>query len=207
MLTRWQRLMERTKMHCDIHGTFHQFEDAYSEWGRYYHTLEHIDACLVEFSAVRHLASEPDAVELAIWFHDFVYDTRKSNNEGESAQKAFFFCNGAGIERYASNVYWHILATRHGREEHQPNKDDNLLVDVDLSILGQEQHVFDRYEHQIRREYEWVPEEGFRNGRAKILRGFLERESIFRTEFFRAKYEERARENLKHSLARLEASK
>ena len=38
----------------------------YSEPQRAYHTLQHIENCLKEFEDVRHLANDPDAIELAI---------------------------------------------------------------------------------------------------------------------------------------------
>lgn len=58
----------------------------YSEPHRHYHNFHHIADSLAEFDRARHLAREPLAVELAIWFHDTVYDTRAGNNEEQSAE-------------------------------------------------------------------------------------------------------------------------
>ena len=49
----------------------------------------------------------------------------------------------------------------------------------------------------------WVAEEDFQEGRANVLRGFLERPFIFSTELFRARYEQQARENIRRSLEEL----
>ena len=83
--------------------------------------------------------------------------------------------------------------------------DVQLLVDIDLSILGQPEDKFDEYEWQVRKEYEWVPENQFVAGRSEILRSFLDRLAIYSTRFFRNKYEAQARANIATSLARLRA--
>ena len=84
--------------------------------------------------------------------------------------------------------------------------DAALLVDVDLSILGQSGDRFDQYEEQIRREYDWVEAKAFSAGRSAILKSFLQRPFIYSTEFFRKKYEKPARENLVRSIDRLQGS-
>src|SRR5262249_18069786 len=88
---------------------------------------------------------------------------------------------------------------------HNPDAhiDAPLLVDIDLSILGQPEKRFWEYELQIRQEYSWVPEEVFHAKRSEILERFLSRNRIYATEWFFQKYEEQARANLKSSLARL----
>jgi len=83
------------------------------------------------------------------------------------------------------------------------DSDPKLFADIDLSILGQAAAAFDEYERQVRVEYSWVPEPAFCAGRSAILRSFLERPSIYGTDFFREKYEAAARRNLSRSIARL----
>jgi len=81
--------------------------------------------------------------------------------------------------------------------------DAAVLVDVDLSILGQGEKRFAEYEEQIRQEYDWVPAAIFASKRAEILESFLARKFIFHTDFFRDKYETSARRNLRASINRL----
>ena len=83
--------------------------------------------------------------------------------------------------------------------------DVQLLVDIDLSILGQPETKFDEYERQVREEYEWVPEDQFVVGRSAMLKSFLDRPNIFATQFFSNKYEKQARANIARSLASLRA--
>ncbi|MFT4714610.1 MAG: putative metal-dependent HD superfamily phosphohydrolase, partial [Candidatus Azotimanducaceae bacterium] len=79
-----------------------------------------------------------------------------------------------------------------------------LLLDVDLGILGTPSDIFERYDAQIRQEYEWIPLPDYKRGRAEILKSFLNRDAIFTTEYFQANYEARARSNLKRKIEELE---
>ena len=81
--------------------------------------------------------------------------------------------------------------------------DTRLILDVDLSILGQPPHVFDHYESAVRAEYHWVPAVAYRVGRRKVLRSFVDRDRIYQTDPFFGLYEKPARENLKNALAAL----
>jgi predicted metal-dependent HD superfamily phosphohydrolase len=87
----------------------------------------------------------------------------------------------------------------------EAGSDAASVVDVDLSILGQSEQRFDKYEEQIRQEYEWVPKQIFKMKRTEILEKFLARSRIYATDFFAAKYEQQARRNLEKSIRRLKA--
>lgn len=77
------------------------------------------------------------------------------------------------------------------------------FLDMDLSILGAPEPVFDAYETAVRAEYAFVPDDLFRAGRSRILAGFLERPTHYFSEWGRARFEDRARANLSRSLAAL----
>jgi predicted metal-dependent HD superfamily phosphohydrolase len=94
-----------------------------------------------------------------------------------------------------------ILATRH--QAVSEGRDAALLCDIDLSILGRDAAAFDAHDRAIRAEYEWVPEEQYREGRSRILSGFLSRPFIFQTEALRTTCEQPARENLRRAVERL----
>ncbi|MEQ8557198.1 MAG: hypothetical protein RIB03_02685 [Henriciella sp.] len=55
----------------------------------------------------------------------------------------------------------------------------------------------------VRKEYAFVPEEAFRAGRARILKGLAERADIYFTEEGRARWDAQARRNLARSLSAL----
>ena len=189
----------------DTRRVFQGLISRYSEPQRHYHNLNHIAECLALFDSARSLAKDPVAVELAIWFHDAVYDTHAADNEERSAELADQCISQAGGRvELREAVAALILATR----THDPSlhPDAPLLVDVDLSILGRSTERFREYEAQIRREYHWVPEQTFAARRAEILERFLARKRIYTTDYFFAKFEEQARTNLLHSIRRLTKS-
>ncbi|MEK7640778.1 MAG: N-methyl-D-aspartate receptor NMDAR2C subunit [Patescibacteria group bacterium] len=174
----------------------------YQAAGRFYHTFTHVENCIAEFQKARHLADDPDVVEFALWFHDVVYNPVLRNNEEESAKFAMEIGDEAGISKeFLQRVAALIMATKHAEI---PDFDDGrLIVDIDLAILGQSEEVFDKYEEDIREEYSWVREDVFRSGRAEILQSFLDRHSIYCTQFFSDKYEAQARRNLTLSIEKL----
>jgi predicted metal-dependent HD superfamily phosphohydrolase len=177
---------------------------AYSERHRHYHTTRHIDHCLREFDSVASLAREPAEVELALWFHDAIYDPHSSKNEERSAGWAceLLTRHHARAER-VSRVRDHILATRHEAVAHDP--DSRLVVDIDLSILGVDEAAYAEFEVNVRQEYRWVPALLFRRKRAEILESFLARPRIYTTDLFCDRYESRARHNLSKAIERLRA--
>lgn len=174
----------------------------YSEPHRKYHTTRHLDECFAKFDELRAEAIHPEEVEVALWFHDAIYDTKRQDNEAKSADWARKTARAANLPAdVGERIHKLILATRHDAVPQEP--DEKLLVDVDLSILGETPERFDEYERQIREEYSWVPSIVFRSKRRKILRGLLARASIFNTRRFIEAYEAQARENLERSIKRL----
>jgi len=175
---------------------------AYGEKHRHYHTAQHITDCLEKLDSVLHLAQGPAEIEIALWFHDAIYDPYKSGNEENSADWAckFLTDNGADSAR-VERVRAHILATKH--QVVVSDSDAQLLVDIDLSILGATETDYAVFEKNVREEYKWVPSLVFRNKRAEILQSFLARPQIYSFQFFRDRYERTARENLRAAIAKL----
>lgn len=198
---RWLRLWQSAVVSGDGTLWYEKLTRAYAEPQRHYHSQQHIAECLTEFDGAKHLAQQPVAVELALWFHDAVYDPRAENNEEQSAAMASSCLETGGASRLAVTVSDLVMATKlHGTEA---GPDAALMVDVDLSILGQCEQRFAEYEAQIREEYHWVPELIFNSKRAEILERFLVRSRIYATDFFAAKYEQKARRNLEGSIQHL----
>jgi predicted metal-dependent HD superfamily phosphohydrolase len=199
--SRWQRLCPAlcaTEM-CDT--TWQLLRDSYSEPHRAYHNLTHISECLAQLDYIAGVINPPEhgILEMALWFHDVVYDTHRHDNEEASAALAAMHLTRAGVplDRIAQ-ISGLIMATKHSTTP--PSGDAAWIVDIDLVILGADAARFDEYEKQIRAEYHWVPEPDFRKGRAAVLRMFLERASIYTTPAFHTRYETAARENLQRSL-------
>ena len=198
---RWTALMRSFGLSDNLH-MLERINSAYTEPHRCYHTPAHIEACLREFDSVRSLAQSEAEIEIALWFHDVIYVPRASDNERRSADMASQFLASAGVPpAVCARVHSHVMATVHNAEPIDP--DARLLVDVDLSILGQDAELYDRFERAVREEYKWVPWFLYRRKRGDILRSFLEREFIYCTEPFRQRYELAARTNLEHAIGAL----
>jgi predicted metal-dependent HD superfamily phosphohydrolase len=199
---RWKKVWQQLHAGTVSQDVFEELIRAYSSAERFYHNLAHIEDCFSIFDQTKFLAAHPEEVELAIWFHDAIYDTRRNDNEQKSAEWAKSVIIQTGLDDpIAERVVRSILATRHHAEI--SDKDPQLMVDVDLSILGREPDVFWRYEENIRKEYAWVSENVFRQKRIEILRGFLDHQHIYYYENYREIFEEKARANLKQAIARL----
>ena len=198
---RWLRLWQAAVASGDGATWYEKLTRAYAEPQRHYHNQQHIAECLAEFDGARHLTQQPAAVELALWFHDAVYDPKASDNEERSAALARSCLETGGASRLAATVSDLVMATKSHSTEAGP--DAALTFDADLSILGQGEQRFAEYEAQIREEYRWVPKLIFNLKRAEILERFLARSRIYATDFFAAKCEQQARRNLEGSIRQL----
>jgi len=175
---------------------------AYDEKHRAYHNLHHVEDCFQQLDSAEESPQHALALELAMWFHDIVYKPRSRSNEEDSALWARrSLQKGQADPQLIHRVETLILATRH--QEIPTTPDAQLLIDIDLSILGRDPEAFQAYENQIRREYRWVPAPLYRRNRARILQSFLERPFLYSTPSFRQRYEEQARDNLETSLRAL----
>lgn len=178
--------------------------ECYGEPQRSYHTVQHLEECFAALQALRPLAAHPAEIELALWFHDAVYDTQRKDNEARSAAWLGEAASAAGVAPVAvQRMLAMVLATRH--QAPPAGLDEQILIDVDLSILGAEPARFAQYEQQVQQEYAWIPEVQRRLGRRRILLSFLERPAIYSTALVRERLEPRARQNLRASVAALDA--
>ncbi len=165
---------------------------AYTEPHRRYHTPDHLARMFAD--AVPYAPLAP-ALRWAIWFHDFVYDPRRADNEEASAlvarQALAEMDEGPAVIERAAEL---ILATKPGVAAPE-GEDARLLISLDLKILAEPPEKYDIYLAQIREEFAHVPEARFRAGRAEFMRRFLERAEIFPHPDFR-QFEQAARANI-----------
>lgn len=184
-----------------------ELQARHAEPQRHYHTWAHIEALLGWFGQRRADLTDPVAVELAILFHDVVYDPTRTDNEAESAR----LLKDADLPGLNDTVRARAVRMIEATARHQiPDGLDALdrgdmaeFLDMDLSILGARPDVFDAYEDAIRREYAFVPQPLYREARRGILQRFLERPSLYFSDWGRATFEARARENLAASITAL----
>jgi predicted metal-dependent HD superfamily phosphohydrolase len=175
--------------------------------GRHYHGLAHIKALLALADEYRDELADREAVEAAIWFHDAIYDSRRSDNEARSAALAADKLSSRVPPEQLTRIVAMIEATAtHALpdlDDEAATRDAAFFLDMDLSILGAPRGAFDSYEAAVRREYAWVDDKAWAAGRAAVLRKFLARPRIFHTEAFRQRFDAEARKNIARSIAAL----
>lgn len=178
-----------------INSLWKEIETKYAEKGRHYHNLLHLDNMFGELDGVKSNISDFSRVSFSVFYHDIVYNATSKSNEEKSALKAKERLSELGLHQNDIKIiYDQILATQfHQKSEDQ---DTNYLLDADLSILGKDLETYLTYTRMIRKEYSIYPDLLYKPGRKKVLKHFLELESIFKTDYFREKYEIQARSNI-----------
>ncbi len=186
-----------------IESLFNSVVEHYSARNRAYHNLSHIQSLLALSESLLDKIQNRDAVYFAIWFHDIIYDTKRSDNEEKSAKFAEEALAVLGVpEQTIATVREMILATKSHRAGGL-SWDAKAFLDLDTSILGAPEEIYREYSRAIRKEYSWVPGFLYRKGRMKVLNDFLGRERIYHTEEIGAKYESPARRNISEEVIAL----
>lgn len=155
----------------------------YSEERRAYHTFHHIWSMLKALQEIKVVEVDNRiAIVFAIFFHDCIYDPTRRDNEELSAQQWLSFCDQSGvIIPFRDSVADWIRQTAHHMDcnAESSTRDKLLFLDIDLAILAAPRSDYDLYAQQIRKEYAHVPDDAFREGRSKVLRTFLAKESLY----------------------------
>lgn len=183
---------------------FWELSALYSNPQRKYHNINHIQDCLLQLEAVRGISDDPLALEVAIWFHDAIYDPSKKDNEEQSACYAYEKLKDGGVSlEFAQKVKELILATKHLQP--QEDRDFQFIIDIDLTSLAVSFEKFVINTQKIREEYTGLSDEDFKRGRAVFLRSMLTRGQIYYSDYFFQRYEVAARRNLQKSITLLES--
>ncbi|WP_426276962.1 hypothetical protein ACN9MN_17075 [Chryseobacterium sp. S-02] len=176
-----------------------EVERNYSQKGRYYHNLEHLENMFSELDAIKDKISNYSNISFSVFYHDLIYDASSKSNEEKSAEFAKERLQQLNInESDIAEIYQQILATK--AHESSDYNDVNYLLDADLSILGKDLETYINYTQKIRKEYSIYPDLLYKPGRKKVLKHFLEMENIFKTEYFREKYDEQAKKNIEFEI-------
>jgi predicted metal-dependent HD superfamily phosphohydrolase len=172
----------------------------YGEPHRRYHTAEHLVAVLDHVDELAAEAGDAEAVRLAAWFHDAVYDPSRGDNEERSAVLAERMLADTDLPAVTVAEVARLVRLT---TTHDPRDDDRngaVLCDADLAILAAPPDRYAAYAAAVREEYAAVPDDAFRAGRAEILRSLLELPALFRTAPARERWEAAARHNLQTEL-------
>ena len=181
-------------------------EAAYAMPARAYHNLHHVGEVLRQYADVLQGPgwSHPDEVAFAVLYHDAIYVAGAKDNEARSA----------ALARAHLAQWWPTLdggrvadlieqTARHGTLSPGDVADEEtrLFLDCDMAILGAPPAVFDAYDRGIAAEYRSVvPSWLFAINRRRFLKGILGRERIFLSDFFHARLDAQARQNLRRAV-------
>ena len=187
----------------DAAEVFDELVALYAEPQRAYHTAAHIAHCLRQFDLAADRMDEPDAVEMALWFHDAIYEIQAQDNEQRSAELFAALAGGRGSERFRSSVHELIMATTH-LDPPPRTLDESFMLDIDLSSFGRPWEEFLDDSRAVRAELAHLSDAEFASRQRKFLEGLAARPVFCFTEFFRDRHEARARENIERLCARLE---
>jgi len=197
-IDRFQSLWKRNL--CDgatnnSEAIYHRLLAGYQEPHRYYHTLDHIKHCLTLLEDCKALLSEPDALELAIWFHDVILVSGERNNESRSAQLYLELSDGIQRESLRQLVWRLIMATRHDGD-HLDDADSSYMVDIDLSSFGLPWDEFMHDSMNVRTESRHLCDADYQLKQTGFQRSLLARSHFYLSDFFFERLETQARENL-----------
>ncbi|WP_415326229.1 hypothetical protein [Chryseobacterium sp. MMS23-Vi53] len=182
-----------------VENLWSEIEKKYSEKGKHYHNLEHLKNMFAELDLVENKIENFVNISFSVFYHDIIYDATSKFNEEKSAEFAKLSLTKLKLTPFfIEKISEQIIATKAYQQSEE--QDTNYLLDADLSILGKDVETYIDYTKKVRKEYSIYPDLLYKPGRKKVLKHFLELSSIFKTEYFREKYEKQARENIQFEI-------
>ncbi|OED49160.1 hypothetical protein AB832_00010 [Flavobacteriaceae bacterium (ex Bugula neritina AB1)] len=167
----------------------------YAKKHRYYHNLLHLENVYQKLTQVKTSINDWDMVLFSLFYHDYVYDVLRNDNENKSAEKAEEILKSLQVDplriQHCKSI---ILATK--GHQISTNSDTNYFTDADLSILGSSWDEYEVYFRNVRKEYRYYPNFMYIKGRTKVLHHFINMPTIFKTDFFYSNFETQAKRNL-----------
>ena len=177
---------------------------AWSEPHRRYHDLAHLAAVLGLVGELAGAATDPDAVRLAAWYHDVVYDPRRDDNEQVSAERARAGLRGLVPPERVEEVVRLVLLTA-GHDPAPDDVDGAVLCDADLAVLAGPPEAYAAYASAVREEYGHLSDAEFTAGRTTVLEHLLALPALYRLPAVAREWTPRARANLAAELSLLRA--
>lgn len=170
--------------------------EAYAQPHRRYHDRRHLAEVLAHVDELRTYAHDPDAVRLAAWFHDAVYQPTRPDNEEASAALTEQLLPVLRVPAARVAEVARLVRLTAGHDAGAGDGNGAVLCDADLAVLGSASERYAFYATGVRLEYAHVDAADFAAGRAAVLRGLLQREPLYRTASARERWEDRARGNV-----------
>ena len=174
---------------------------------REYHNTDHLKNMFTNLRAfiesTRLKIQNPNIFNFAIIMHDFVngepYDVEKSANCAENILNKKSDAKPDEL-KFLKKL---IMATNHKNNLESATLEEKLIADLDLGIFASSPDDYDNYAAAIRKEYKNYNDKTFAIGRKAVLEGFLNKKSIYHTDFFKKNFETLAKINISAELAKL----
>lgn len=203
MELRFVQLCQKVKIPEDqITIYYEQLYQFYNDSHRHYHNLAHIFNFLEIFDAFADRVQNNVLFEIAIWYHDVIYEAKKKDNELQSALLAEkLFKDYLNPE----NLWFvnQLIMSTAGHAPRMLHEDVHFFLDFDLAVLATDEKTYEWYSSAIWEEYKiaypWLL---YKMGRKKVLKNFLARDKIYFSAFFLENYEKKARQNIQLELNR-----
>ncbi len=136
-------------------------------YNRPWHNEHHILGMLEVLESYK--LNNKENMQIAILFHDIVYDPRRNDNEEISIQLMYNYFEKFKLlpEKRLDEIAKLILITK----EHNPKtNDEKIIVDLDMEILQTKNlNELIEYEHGIFKEYQWVDVNTYIKKRCEFL--------------------------------------
>jgi len=171
----------------------------HSKKNRYYHNLTHLDNLFQHLESVKSNIKDWDITLFALFYHDYIYNVLKQDNEERSAQKAIDVVTTLSMDIERVKLCENIILATKGHQISE-NNDINYFTDADLSILGSTWSDYETYYKNVRKEYRYYPDFMYNKGRIKVLQHFIDMPRIFKTDYFYKKLEKQTKYNLQQEI-------
>ena len=171
------------------------FDSIFREYSsnRFYHTIDHVIYMLDNIDNFKLTSKKRLKLEIAIWFHDVIYDSKKTDNEEKSGKYANFFLKMIGVpKKHRKEVKQLILITSH--KEIPKSKLERIICDLDLLEFSEKWHLENSF--KIRKEYSHLSDDDWNKGRKEFLEFMLLKKYIYNTSEYRDGLEVKTRTNL-----------
>jgi predicted metal-dependent HD superfamily phosphohydrolase len=195
------RILRLHARFLSLGGKFSDFSklvEAYGEEARRYHVLSHVE--FVIDTIEQFYPEAPAWVYWAAFYHDFVYDPRRHDNEERSGDEAMV----AGAEHFGPSIVDVVrsirMTAKHDLEACE-GFDEALLVG-DLMGLAIPRAEYEANTARIRQEYSMFSDVEWYRGRAAFIESYGSRRIFPREERF-DEYENAAHANMQAELEKL----
>lgn len=187
----------------DSSAVFELLAANYSHPKRNYHDGRHIEGCLEWFDRYRDLAADPDALELALWFHDVSYSGNPAGHEQRGAALVRQLLTARMDAARLDSICSMILQTDH----RQPPEDAEhaLVVDIDLASFARPWATYLRDTARCRAEMRSLAKSDYCACQLNFLRCLHSRDAVYHHPRFRADNEQAAQSNITRLIELLEA--